>query len=52
MVEKATLDGYILDSSNIQKFTVTAQNTDFKFNVKNEKLEIEKRKNTEDRPEY
>ena len=42
LIERSTLDGYILDSSNIQKFTVTAQNTSFNFNVKNEKLEIEK----------
>lgn len=42
LVEKDTLEGYILDSSNIQKFTVTAQNTDFDFKVTNDKLEIEK----------
>lgn len=42
LVETQTLDGYILDSSNVQEFTVTSDATSFKFTAINEKPEIEK----------
>lgn len=42
LVELSTLEGYILDSSNVQEFTVTAENTSFEFTVINEKPELGK----------
>ena len=38
--ETNTIDGYILDTSDIQEFEITVDNTDVKLTVKNEKPDI------------
>ncbi len=42
LVEIQTLDGYILDSSDVKEFTVSADETSFTFTATNEKPEFEK----------